>query len=121
MGADAGEAIAPPGLAQTGGREVDMSMSESGADLARVPAAPMRVTGTLQSDEYIASRALGALERENLLEALRVELAVDHGWLTISGAAAHSVDRSAAECVVRYIPGVRGVTNRIVVALADRR
>ena len=72
------------------------------------------------SDERIASQAIGALTRENLLPGLRVELSVERGWLTISGRADHPVERSAAECVVRYVPGVRGVTNRLVVALADR-
>jgi osmotically-inducible protein OsmY len=50
-----------------------------------------------------------------------VKLAVEGGWLTISGDAPHKVERSAAECVVRCVPGVKGVTNRIVVAMADRR
>jgi osmotically-inducible protein OsmY len=52
---------------------------------------------------------------------MRVRLSVEHGWLTISGKAAHKVERSAAECVVRYVPGVKGVTNDIVVVMADRR
>lgn len=71
------------------------------------------------SDERIASQAIGALRREKLLPGLRIELSVDRGWLTISGRAAHPVERSAAECVVRCVPGVRGVTNRLVVTLAD--
>ncbi|HEY9429694.1 MAG TPA: BON domain-containing protein [Gemmatimonadaceae bacterium] len=76
--------------------------------------------GTVQNDDRIASQAMGALEREKLLPGLRVRLSVEHGWLTISGNAPHKVERSAAECVVRYIPGVKGVTNDIVV-MADRR
>ncbi len=119
MGADASEAIAPPALARD--EEVHMSMRESAAESARAAMTSAKYRSAAQSDESIAARALGALERENLLEVLHVELAVDHGWLTLTGAAAHSVDRSAAECVVRYTPGVRGVTNRIVVALVDRR
>ena len=79
-------------------------------------------TSTAQpSDARIVSQAIGALQREKLLPGLRMELSVEQGWLTISGKAAHSVERSAAECVVRSVPGVRGVTNLLVVALADRR
>lgn len=78
-------------------------------------------TGTLRSDDRIATQALGALEREKLFPDLRVRLSVEHGWLTLSGNAPHKVERSAAECVVRYVPGVKGVTNDIVVALADHR
>lgn len=77
--------------------------------------------GTIQNDDRIATQAIGALEREKLLPGLRVRLSVEQGWLTLSGNAAHKVERSAAECVVRYVPGVKGVTNDIVVVMADRR
>jgi osmotically-inducible protein OsmY len=76
--------------------------------------------GTRRSDDRIATQAMGALEREKLLPGLRVRLSVEHGWLTLSGNAAHTVERSAAECVVRYVPGVKGVINDIVV-MADTR
>jgi osmotically-inducible protein OsmY len=71
------------------------------------------------SDDRIAALAVGALKRENLDAEQRMTVFVDRGWLTISGSASHSVERSAAECVVRCIPGVIGVTNRLVIALAD--
>jgi osmotically-inducible protein OsmY len=77
--------------------------------------------GNLQNDDRIITQALGALEREKLIPGLRVKLSVESGWLTISGDAPHKVERSAAECVVRSVPGVKGVTNRIVVPMADRR
>jgi osmotically-inducible protein OsmY len=86
-----------------------------GADSAAIS------VGTARSDDRIVSRAMKALERENLLPGLRVRLSVEHGWLTLSGSAAHRVERSAAECVVRYVPGVKGVTNDLVVVLTDRR
>jgi len=98
-----------------------MLTNESGADRARMADLPAPSIATVRDDDHIASQAMGALERENLLAGLRVELSVEQGWLTISGAAAHEVERSAAECVVRYVPGVRGVTNRLTVAMADRR
>ena len=85
---------------------------------ARLATSP---AGNLQNDDRIITQALGALEREQLIPGLRVKLSVEGGWLTISGDAPHKVERSAAECVVRSVPGVKGVTNRIVVALADRR
>lgn len=77
--------------------------------------------GTSRNDDRIVAQAMGALEREKLLPDLRVRLSVEQGWLTLSGNAAHKVERSAAECVVRYVPGVKGVTNDIVVAMADLR
>lgn len=80
-----------------------------------------QTTGKLGNDDRIATQAMSALEREKLIPGLRVELSVEHGWLTISGDAPHKVERSAAECVVRSVPGVKGVTNQIVVPMADRR
>ena len=77
--------------------------------------------GTRPNDDRIVAQALGALEREKLFPELRVRLSVEHGWLTLSGNAPHVVERSAAECVVRYVPGVKGVTNDIVVTMADPR
>jgi osmotically-inducible protein OsmY len=80
-----------------------------------------RPTGNPQNDDRIITQALGALERERLIPGLHVRLSVESGWLTISGDAPHKVERSAAECVVRCVPGVKGVTNCIVVSMADRR
>ncbi len=77
--------------------------------------------GSPQNDDRIATQAMGALEREKLIPGIHVALSVERGWLTISGDAPHKVERSAAECVVRCVPGVKGVTNRIVVTRADRR
>ena len=85
---------------------------------ARLATPPAR---NLQNEDRIITQALGALEREKLIPGLHVKLSVEGGWLTISGDAPHKVERSAAECVVRCVPGVKGVTNRIVVATTDRR
>ena len=90
------------------------SREASTADLA-APA-----VGASRNDDRIATQAMGALEREKLLPSLRVRLSVEHGWLTLSGNAAHTVERSAAECVVRYVHGVKGVINDIVV-MTERR
>lgn len=73
------------------------------------------------SDDRIATQALRALERENITPGRRIAVAVERGWLTLSGRASHPVERAAAECVVRYVAGVRGVTNRLVIAHADRQ
>lgn len=87
-------------------------------------AGPAKLTGPFTrpglSDERIAHLATEALERENLVAGQRMIVSVERGWLTISGRASHTVERSAAECVLRCVPGVKGVTNRLVIALADR-
>lgn len=97
-----------------------MLSNERGA--AEAPSANLAApaVSTRPNDDRIATQAMGALEREKLLPGLRVRLSVEHGWLTLSGNAAHTVERSAAECVVRYVPGVKGVINDLVV-LAERR
>jgi osmotically-inducible protein OsmY len=102
--------------------EEDLMRTNSGSTPREPPAKrPRTSASTLENDDHIALEAMSALEREKLFPALRVKLSVEHGWLTLSGDAAHRVERSAAECVVRYVRGVKGVTNRLVVPMAERR
>jgi osmotically-inducible protein OsmY len=72
------------------------------------------------ADDRIVHAALTALEREHIVPEGRFAINVDHGWATLEGHAAHFAERSAAECIVRYVPGVEGVTNRLEVARGRR-
>jgi osmotically-inducible protein OsmY len=76
---------------------------------------PIAFTPSRVDDERIARAAVRALEREHIVSEGRFAINVERGWLTLEGRADHFVERSAAECVVRYVPGVEGVTNRLEV------
>lgn len=91
------------------------------ADIQRTTAdTPTPVATSRPDDERIVRAALRALEREHIVPAGRFVVNVDRGWLTLDGRAEHFAERSAAECIVRYVQGVAGVTNRLVIAHADR-
>jgi osmotically-inducible protein OsmY len=91
------------------------------ADIQKTTAdTPTPFTPSRPDDERIVRAALSALEREHIVPAGRFVVNVERGWLTLDGRAAHFAERSAAECIVRYVPGVAGVTNRLIIVHADR-
>jgi osmotically-inducible protein OsmY len=67
------------------------------------------------TDSDLARRAVSALEYNSLVPRDVVKVKVDHGWITLKGEVTREYQRRAAEHAVRYLPGVRGVSNLIVV------
>jgi len=68
-----------------------------------------------RTDADIAESARLALKLDNRIPADRVKVIVDHGWITLEGTVDYYHQKSAAESDVRYLDGVRGVTNAIAV------
>lgn len=66
-----------------------------------------------RSDTDIAASALTALKSNVSVPMDDVQLAVTDGWITLSGKVKWWYQKNAAEFAVRYLRGVRGVTNRI--------
>ena len=75
----------------------------------RVPIAARR------PDEDIEKAAVAALEWNTLLPKERVNVMVEDGWITLEGELAWEYQREAAARAVRYLSGVHGVNNLIVV------
>ena len=50
-----------------------------------------------------------------LLPSDKLEVRVEHGWITLTGEVNWDYQRRAAEKAVRDLPGVRGITNLIAV------
>ena len=73
----------------------------------------IRSTGE-HTDTDIAKAAANALEWHALLPAGQVLVRVQNGWLNLTGTLPHDYQRQAAERSVRYLRGVRGVTNEII-------
>jgi osmotically-inducible protein OsmY len=67
------------------------------------------------TDSDLARRAVNALEYNSLVPHDAVKVKVEHGWITLKGEVTHDYERRAAERAVRYLPGVRGVSNLIAV------
>jgi osmotically-inducible protein OsmY len=70
---------------------------------------------TERTDPDIAEAARAALKSDSRVPADRIKVIVERGWVTLEGTVDYYYQKSAAESDVRYITGVRGVTNAIVV------
>lgn len=68
-----------------------------------------------RTDADIAESARLALKLDNRIPVDRVKVIVDHGWITLEGTVDFYYQKSAAESDVRYLTGVRGVTNALAV------
>lgn len=68
-----------------------------------------------RGDPEIAEAAANALQWNAMVPADRVTAEVEDGWITLTGEVDHDYQRRAAEREVRYLWGVRGVSNLISV------
>jgi osmotically-inducible protein OsmY len=68
-----------------------------------------------RTDTDIAESARMALKLDGRVPAESVRVIVSHGWVTLEGKVPYYYQKSTAESDVRYLAGVRGVTNAIVV------
>lgn len=67
----------------------------------------------LRTDTEIAHAALNALKWNIEVPTDRVKVRVDNGWVILEGQLEWQFERTAAEESVRWLTGVRGVTNLI--------
>lgn len=68
-----------------------------------------------RTDAEIAESARAALRLDSRIPADRLKVIVSNGWVTLEGTADYYYQKAAAESQVRYITGVKGVTNAIEV------
>lgn len=68
-----------------------------------------------RTDTDVAKAAADALAWNSMVPAETVTVRVESGWVTLRGDVEHDFLRRAAERAVRYLEGVRGVTNLITV------
>jgi osmotically-inducible protein OsmY len=68
-----------------------------------------------RNDTDIADAAADALEWNSMVPPGTVSVRVESGWVTLRGEAEHDYQRRAAERAVRFLHGVRGVTNLVAV------
>jgi osmotically-inducible protein OsmY len=73
-------------------------------------------SGVERSDTEIAQAVRGALVWDVWIPEDRIQSTVANGWVTLEGMVSVLRERSDAERAVRYLAGVRGVTNRILVS-----
>jgi osmotically-inducible protein OsmY len=68
-----------------------------------------------RTDTQIAHAALAALDWDEEVPAEKVKVSVEHGWIRLEGSVEWQYQRLACERAVRYLVGVKGVTNMIIV------
>jgi osmotically-inducible protein OsmY len=74
----------------------------------------VRIIDSLQrSDTDIAHAAINALAWDIEVPDDRITVKVDAGWVTLKGDVDWNYQRTAAERAVRYLTGVKGITNVI--------
>jgi osmotically-inducible protein OsmY len=69
-----------------------------------------------QTDADLGEAIANSLVWNSLVPQDKIQFRVDHGWVTLKGQVNFEYQRRAAERAVRYLPGVRGVSNLIEVA-----
>jgi osmotically-inducible protein OsmY len=70
--------------------------------------------GSERDDADLAKAAIQALRGNSFVPADEITVKVNKGWITLTGEVRLDYQRRAAERAVRYLPGVRGVTNAVV-------
>lgn len=67
-----------------------------------------------RSDTEIAHAAVNALKWDIDVPDDKIQLKAENGWITLEGEVQSHFEREAAERAVRYLTGVRGITNRVM-------
>lgn len=68
-----------------------------------------------RSDTELATAAVNAIKWNVTVSALGLDVVVRQGWIVLSGHVRHGFQKEAAESAVRYLLGVRGIVNEIVI------
>ena len=74
----------------------------------------IKLPGTAaRSDADIAQSVLGGLRFNLAVPPDRIQATVENGWVTLEGEVEWQYQKSAAEHAIKYIMGVKGVSNNI--------
>jgi osmotically-inducible protein OsmY len=76
----------------------------------------VKLPGSSQrTDEDIAAAAVNALQAHLYVPADKIKITVSNGWVKLEGEVDWQFEKTAAEAAVRYLTGVKGVSNLITV------
>jgi osmotically-inducible protein OsmY len=68
-----------------------------------------------RTDEAIAADCVNILEEDYSVPSERIQVVVRNGWVTLDGQVNWQYQKQAAATDLRYLTGVRGLTNNITV------
>lgn len=72
-------------------------------------------TSRMRSDSEIAHAAINGLKWDTEVPDELIKLKVENGWITLDGTVDFFYQKNAADRAVRFLTGVKGVTNLIAV------
>ncbi|HTL33605.1 MAG TPA: BON domain-containing protein [Kofleriaceae bacterium] len=72
--------------------------------------------GATWSDENVAAECMTSLHAHTAVPVSRIKLIVMNGWVTLEGTVDWQFQKAAAEKALRYLHGIRGITNAITVS-----
>lgn len=68
-----------------------------------------------RTDEAIVGAILNVLKWNTMVPAEAIQVKVEHGWVTLSGSVAWQYEKIETEKAIRYVQGIRGISNKIAV------
>jgi osmotically-inducible protein OsmY len=95
----------------SGARNISVATDDSAARSARREA----LNGDGLSDTDLVQSALSALERSTVVPPGKVTPVVRDGWLILEGAVEAPFQKRAAAEAIRYLNGIRGFSNNLVI------
>jgi osmotically-inducible protein OsmY len=81
----------------------------------RADSQSVRSGSDVQSDAGLIQCALSALARNAVVPPGKVRLVVRNKWLILEGEVEAHLQRQAAEAAVKNLPGIRGISNNILI------
>jgi osmotically-inducible protein OsmY len=66
-----------------------------------------------RTDEDVAASVVSALKNNTLVPDDKIKVTVSQGWVTLEGEVTWNFEKDAAEHAIRFLSGVKGVTNLI--------
>jgi osmotically-inducible protein OsmY len=69
----------------------------------------------IRTDEDIAAACVNALKADYLVPDEKIKVVISNGWVTIDGQVDWQYQKDAAFKAIRYLTGVKGLTNNIAI------
>lgn len=99
----------------------DVAARVPGVRAVRIELEVRDASDTDVPDAEIAGWAAEALDRNVFVPAGSIRIQVDRGRVTLSGRVAHAFERRAAERALQHIPGVRELTDHVIISAPAAR
>ena len=76
----------------------------------------IKLFGTAERSDFdIAQSALTQLRFNTSIPSDRIKVLVEEGWITLDGEVEWQYQKAAAENAIKYLIGVKGLTNRVAI------